>query len=873
LKEPAGLVANLLTWWVRRVAQRPRLTLALASIVTLLGLIYTAEVMAINTDTSAMLDPRLPYRAAYDKLELAFPPQRDSILVALESDRPEVADETAAWLAARLGAHPPGIDEVYRADGGAFLEQNGLLLLPAKDFAALTDRLAAAEPMLATLVARPAASTLFGLIDQALARANDAKRLASFAPLLETLAPAIEATLAGEDRAFSWEALLHGGGGELESGRQTLLVTPTLDYGSIAPAGTALKSIREAIATLPTGLADQAQIYVTGSAALADEELRAATRGAGAASIISLVAVAILLVWGVRSRWLALASFITLVVGLLWTAAFAALAVGRLNLISVTFAVLFVGLGVDFSIHFALRFREAIDHGLDRTTSLAEAAAHTGPALLLCTVAAAIGFWSFVPTAYVGFAELGIIAGAGMFIAFTATLTLMPALLALKGPTPKPLRVGAVGLPMEEFLHRRAFTVTVVLIAVGCAALTLLPRLVFDENPINLNDQNAPSVIGFRHLASSDPAFSYPAVILATSLADADALATKLRALPDINRVITLSSFLPDDQETKLAALADLQLLMLPVTDAEPAPPAADPALAVAAVALANRLAQPAPGADAGLADASRRLADGLKRLASADTATQGRFQGDLFRYFPKLIGRLSTALDAEPLTLDTLPPELRSRWLAADGRAKVQVTATTDIVHSAAALVQFADNVRRVALDATGAAIGLVEGGRAVIKSMTQAGLIALFGLTLLLGVVLRRLSDLLFVLGPVLLAGLLTIATSILIDQPLNFANVIALPLLFGLGIASGTHLVMRAREEASGAALFRTSTPRATVFSALTTIASFASLSFSTHRGTQSMGILLAIAILWTLVATLVLLPALLELARRRRLKRQG
>jgi predicted RND superfamily exporter protein len=159
------------------------------------------------------------------------------------------------------------------------------------------------------------------------------------------------------------------------------------------------------------------------------------------------------------------------------------------------------------------------------------------------------------------------------------------------------------------------------------------------------------------------------------------------------------------------------------------------------------------------------------------------------------------------------------------------------------------------------------------VTKAMTQAGVIAVASLLLLLALWLRNIADILYVLLPVLLAGLLTVATSILVDQPLNFANVIALPLLFGLGVASGTHFVMRAREEAAGADLFLTSTPRASVFSTLTTIFSFASLAVSNHRGIQSMGILLAVAILWTLIATLVLLPALFELAHRRRLKRQG
>jgi predicted RND superfamily exporter protein len=279
-------------------------------------------------------------------------------------------------------------------------------------------------------------------------------------------------------------------------------------------------------------------------------------------------------------------------------------------------------------------------------------------------------------------------------------------------------------------------------------------------------------------------------------------------------------------------------------------------------------LARPIAGLPADLAADIARLADLLRELAASDASAQAQFQRDLFRYFPRLVERLGTALEAAPLTLESLPPELRQRWIAANGHARIELISTEDVVHDPVALERLVDGVQSLAPHATGSAVGLVEGGRAVTKAMKQAGLIALAGMLLLLAVWLRSVVDMVYVLVPVLLAGLLTLATSILAGHPLNFANVIALPLLFGLGIASGIHFVMRAREEPPGADLFLTSTPRASLFSTLTTIFSFASLAVSDHEGIKSMGILLAIAILWTLVATLVLLPALFELSERPR-----
>lgn len=867
------MVANLLTWWVRRIAQHPRLVLVLSAAVTVLGLIYTVETLTINTDTSAMIDPHLPYRAASEKFTAAFPPERDSIVIAVESEVPEAAEAAAAWLAAALDGKP-GIEAVFRQNGGAFFDRNGLLLLPAADLAQFTDALAAAQPMLAELAQRPEASTLFDLLSQTVDHATDpARDLSSLRPLIDALVPAIDRALDGEPRPFSWQGLMRVGGEEANPGRQFLSVDPDFDFESLPPAGVALKAVRAAVAAMPDELSHSAQVYVTGPAALSAEELESASQGVGAAFVISILAVGFLLFWSVRSVWLAVAALITLNIGLLWTAAFAAVFVGQLNLISMTFAVLFVGLGEDFSIHFALRIREALDAGHDRLSVLSEAVAGAGPALLLCTVGAAFGFCAFVPTAYVGLSELGIIAGGGMLIAFFATITVMPALLALKLPRLKPLPIGTLGLPVEGFLRRHARMVVALLGLVGAASLFTLPALTFDENPLNLKDPGAPSVIAFHHLAQGGAGLSYPAEILEPTLAAADATAARLRGLPDVHRVTTLSTFVPADQDEKLALLADLQFLLLPALEAKPVPPASDDRMAAAATALAATLATLPPQLDAETRGAFERLRDGLVRLAAADAEAQDRFQADLFHYFPALLDRLDMALGAETITLDNLPAGLKERWLAPTGEARVQAIPAADVVHDSKALERFADHIHSVAPDASGSAIGLVEGGRAVTKAMVQAGIIAMVGLVLLLALVLRNLTDMLYVLLPVLLAGLLTVASTTLIGEPLNFANVIALPLLFGLGVASGTHFVMRAREEVPGTDLFRTSTPRASVFSTLTTIFSFASLAVSNHEGIRSMGILLAVAILWTLAATLILLPALIELRHRRGLVRGG
>jgi hypothetical protein len=216
--------------------------------------------------------------------------------------------------------------------------------------------------------------------------------------------------------------------------------------------------------------------------------------------------------------------------------------------------------------------------------------------------------------------------------------------------------------------------------------------------------------------------------------------------------------------------------------------------------------------------------------------------------------------MEAAPVTLDDLPPEIRAREIDASGRARVQAFPKADL-RDAAALRDFVAAVRDVAPRATGTPVVILEAGDAVIRAFQQAAAISLVLVLALAAVVLRRLRDVVLVFAPLLLAALLTVAATVVFAIPFNLANVIVLPLMFGLGVAGSIHMVLRARDATAPEDLFATSTPRAVVFSALTTIGSFGSIALSGHPGTASMGLLLTIAITATLVCTLVVLPALM------------
>ena len=340
-----------------------------------------------------------------------------------------------------------------------------------------------------------------------------------------------------------------------------------------------------------------------------------------------------------------------------------------------------------------------------------------------------------------------------------------------------------------------------------------------------------------------------------------------MSALPDVSRVLTLASFVPAQQDAKLALLGDAAMLLdaaLNPPEVKPSP--TDGETVKAMLRTAQALTQAAGSAPAGAATSdATRLAKALTILAKADPAVRERAREAIVPGLVVTLAQLRDALQAETVTLASLPADLKRDWMAPDGRARVEVFPKGD-ANDNAALQRFTAAVRQVAPDATGTTVGIQESSRTIVKAFLQAGLWALLSITILLALALRRVADVLLTLAPLTLAGLVTLGTCVAIDLPLNFENIIALPLLFGIGVAFSIYFVMAWR---SGAAnLLQSSLTRAVLFSALTTGTAFGSLWYSHHPGTASMGKLLALSLAYTLVASLLFLPALLYSVRRRR-----
>ena len=851
--ETPNFFSNLMSAAVGYAQASPWVVLAGAILLTAVSGFYTAGTLKIDTDTAGMISEDLPFRQRYKAFRHAFPALSDNVAIVIDADLPDRADEAAEILAGKLRADREAFPLVFSPETNPFFVRNGLLYLDREELVQLSDDIAESQAFLVKLSADPSLRGLNAVLGDAVEGADDPGQVTRIASVLDSLSAVAAAVVAGKPDALSWRALI---GGQQDEGtaRRIIITKPRVDFGSLAPAADAMQRIRAIAAESSLTAENGVTVRLTGGVVISTEELASVTSGATNAGMVSLVLVTILLAWGIRSLRLVLAILAALIAGLVWTAGFTTLAIGHLNLVSVAFAVLFIGLGVDFGIHFALRFREERRGAGDQREVLRRTGAGLAAPLALCAVAAAISFFSFVPTDYRGLSELGLIAGVGMFIAFIATFAVIPAFLTV---LPPPAPVAPVSAKTPSLPDRR---IAIAALVIGGASITAVPFAEFDLDPIKLRDPSTESVRTFRDLAATAGASPYTIELLAPSLSGAYAIAGKLKALPEVDKTVTATDLVPTEQAEKLAIIDDLNIFLAPLRLNKAAGELTTAEREAAFAALRRTLTLGTQRDLADLASAAGKLNTVLAALD--DAPKRAAFEERVFRHFTPQIDRLKRTLDAGPVTLKELPTEILQRYLAPNGRARVQVYPSENL-EDPDALRRFVEAVRKIAPDATDSPVEILEAGRAVVNSVVMAALISVVAVTLMVFVVLRSTRDTLLVLIPLVLAALYTVAATVLLSMPFNFANVIVLPLLMGLGVANGIHLVSRSREEKSGAAAFSTTTPRAVIFSSLTTIASFGSLAVSSHRGTASMGELLMLSIGLTLVCTLVVLPSLMRL----------
>ncbi|WP_322095355.1 hopanoid transporter HpnN [Paraburkholderia bannensis] len=865
-------IIHLVAWSVRRAAW----VITLALVLAVLGGVYVAKHFKINTDISGLVENNAEWAALGDAKDRAFPQRSGSLLVVVEAQAPELADAAADKLAGALMQDKNEFSAVTQPAGGPFFEHNGLLFPSTPTVLSTTGQLVQARPLINQLAKDPSLAGLAGTLTTTLQLplTIGQVKLPQMASLLGSAADTVDQVLAGKPAAFSWRALVDKDAAT-KPAFSFVTVQPVLNFAALKAGASAAQAIRDTAASLHLDTEYGARVRLTGEQPLADDEFASVQDGAALNGAITAIVVLLILWLALRSGRLIGAVLITLVVGLIATAALGLAMIGSLNMLSVAFMVLFVGLGVDFGVQFGVKYREERfqDDRLD--VALLKTARLIGVPLTLAAIAVAESFFSFLPTAYKGLSELGQIAGVGMFVAYILNMTLLPALISVFKPKGERASPGFAFLaPVDKWLaeHRKPVLIGTLIVVVGASPLLYFLR--FDFNPLHLKDPHTESMATLIALKNSPVISINDVSVLAPTLADADKIAAKLSKLPEVGRATTLSSLIPTDQQQKLMLIASASQQLMPALTQQPSSPVTDAVRIDTLKRAANQLAlaagdHPGPGA----AEA-KHLSDGLMKLAAASPAVRDKAETAFSQPLKLAFAQLERLLQPSEITRENLPPAMVGDWVSSvTGQAIVDVAPRVPAgvdPNDDVMLARFSHAVKAAEPGAIGGPISILHSANVIILAFLQAAGWSVLLITALLWITLRHFGDVLRTLIPLLVSALVTLELCVVFGIQLNFANIIALPLMLGVGVAFKIYFVMAWRAGQTG--LLHSSLTHAVLFSAATTATAFGSLWLSHHPGTSSMGKLLALSLLCTLIGAVVFQPVLMGKPRAKRARSQ-
>jgi len=550
-------------------AHRAVMVVLAALLIAAAASVYAVKKFAITTDVAKLISTENSSVQTNTKAFQAAFPQR-KIVAVVEAATPESAQQAADRLTEALRAQSNVFASVEQLAGGEFFQRNALLFAAPDDVQANAAKLIKAKPFLERLASDPSLHGIAIALSMAISGVEQGQlAIEELSWPLGLAADTLQEVQAGRSTSFSWRVLLEGRPAAPDELRRFIGIDPILDYTAIEPGRAATDAIRQVAAEQKIGPDFQARVKITGEVPIDDEQFSTIRDSAPIEISVAILAVLFVLWLALRSLHLILPVAFALAIGFAITAGVGLLAVGNLNLISVAFAVLFLGIGADFGLQFSVRYRSERHERDDLRLALRSAAQKSGVPLALAAAATAAAFFSFWPTGYRGLAELGLIAGSGMIIAFLTTITVVPAALALLKPPEEPHPMGFKALaPLDRFMMRRRIPIIVATIGAVVLASPLLSKLEFDFNPLHLQNPKVEAVATFLQLRH-DPAIGANAINdIAPSLVEAGRISDRLSRLPEVARTVTLHSFVPSDQDQKLPAIRSAAMALDPVLNA-----------------------------------------------------------------------------------------------------------------------------------------------------------------------------------------------------------------------------------------------------------------------------------------------------------------
>lgn len=828
---------------------------------TIVSVFYIKDNLEMSTSTTDMLSEKLHWRQLDIQYEKLFPQFNNNILLVIEATTPDEASDTGKILFSALQNDSQFIKSAYYPAQLPYFRQSAFLFLEQDELQDLADRLATIQPFLGTLIEDQSLRGLFEMLGDAIQAKQDGEEI-DIKPLLLEINKAFE----NEHHQVSWQRLMNPDD-EIEPVYREFIMLQTRDNSeSLLPDEDIINHVRGIIDTAKTIDNPSINIRLTGGTVLSYEELKSVSEANIKAIAMSVLLVAIILSIGLGSIWLVSACLMTLIFGLIATTAFATATVGELNLISVAFAVLYIGLGIDFAIHLLLRFREEKLTQSDNKQALQLAIKHIYKSLILCAFTTAIGFYSFMPTDYLGVAELGWIAGSGMFISLIFTFTLLPALMTFIVPKPRKMArhklITSVINVLITVPYKYSKLILLVTIFIVIGLCTQMNKISFDTNTLNLQDPGNESVQTYRDLLKDSKTSPWSGILIKEEATEVTKIKYDIEALPLVDHVVWLDDFIPKEQEDKLFIIDDMSLLLGSLTPVNRSIEINDEARLASIKKLQSELNSiPENKLDDDLALLKNNLAKLLSEISKQQNKSRlVKLEQQLIKSFPGRISSLNDALAADEVDSESIPVEIIDRW-SNNNHFKMQILPTENL-NDNAAMKNFVHQLQAYDKEVIGSPVISIEAGDAVITAFKSAFSYAFIAIAILLFLLIKIKTDALIILLSVFIGGVFTFGFMLIFNIPLNFANIIGLPLLLGIGVDSGIHIADRFRQEHKiGKNIFMTSSSRGVIVSSLTTICSIGNLAFSSHQGTASMGLLLTVGLASMMISTMIILPAFL------------
>lgn len=900
-----------------QIVRRPRFIIALALTLSLVSLIYTWQRMEFLTARDDLMPRNTTFNRDYRAWREEFG-DSEEIVVVIESDDQERASRFGEQLFARLSADKSHMRELFYPNGLPFFKKNGLMFMPLSELQDLRRNLGMAAPVLKELAAAPSVQTLFTHLtrrmDDYVRRGKDHPggdvELTSLIFMLDKLGLGFKKFGEGGTSSFSLEEFFLRGSDGKESqlaraGKmQILTLLPVKDATSFVPAEATIAFVRGEIAALRK-LPEFKGVTVglTGTPVLEHEEMATSQRDIAVATVISLVLTVILLLIAFRGVLNVLAAMVTIVVAICLSFGLATLLVGHLNILSMVFAIMLIGIGIEYGIQVVLRYQEELAGGANQLDAIAAGLNRNIWAILMAAATVAAAFLTFIFTDFKGIAELGIIAGGGVVICVIATFTVLPAMLVLliryrktgngstpgqqpftihQPPPPKQHRLRRPDSPFTEASKRLLFghpKVVIVLTVLLCAVSTIpLMRMRFDYNLMNLQAKGLESVTYAYKLMKSAENSGYFAVVTAGTRGEAQAMAKQLEALPTVDHVVSYDSFIPEDQPRKLALLADLRKGLEGVKPGEYEEdlrvmelPAIFENFRNSVERLKTHLEQ-GKKAEAKQAGAFLTILDAFFRKLEKEKDTNALgmlrdFQGGMMASLPEKIAFLKESLNPALVTEADIPVELKKRFVGKTGRYLLQVAPRHEIF-DLDPLKAFIGEVRTVDRNATGEPIMVYESMTIMRDAYSRAFVYAFIAIIAILLITFRSITYAAVGLVPLVVGVLFMVGGMWLCGISFNSANIIVMPLVLGIAVDSGIYLINRyRREECSAVEVVTSSTGVGVFLNTLTIMASFGALMVAHHRGVFSIGIVMSIGMVACQLAFVIVLPAVLTLVGKR------